>query len=103
MQYFFPLIGCHIFSLQKQSKDRFGLEGDEESTMMEESVSPKKYVSQSLSLEQHNSSDKLQPSPQSYIISNTSYWITAVYREHFLFTQNYTWDSVQQRKLCHAR
>lgn len=30
--------------LQKQSKDRFGLEGDEESTMLEESVSPKKYV-----------------------------------------------------------
>lgn len=28
--------------LQKQSKDRFGLEGDEESTMLEESVSPKK-------------------------------------------------------------
>lgn len=27
---------------QKQSKDRFGLEGDEESTMLEESVSPKK-------------------------------------------------------------
>ncbi|KAG7259773.1 hypothetical protein CRUP_001164, partial [Coryphaenoides rupestris] len=26
----------------KQSKDRFGLEGDEESTMLEESVSPKK-------------------------------------------------------------
>lgn len=35
---FFP------FSLQKQSKDRFGLEGDEESTMLEESVSPKKWV-----------------------------------------------------------
>lgn len=30
--------------LQKQSKDRFGLEGDEESTMLEESVSPKKCV-----------------------------------------------------------
>lgn len=30
--------------LQKQSKDRFGLDGDEESTMLEESVSPKKYV-----------------------------------------------------------
>uniref|UniRef100_A0A8C5AHK9 Talin 2a n=1 Tax=Gadus morhua TaxID=8049 RepID=A0A8C5AHK9_GADMO len=28
--------------LKKQSKDRFGLEGDEESTMLEESVSPKK-------------------------------------------------------------
>lgn len=28
--------------IQKQSKDRFGLEGDEESTMLEESVSPKK-------------------------------------------------------------
>ena len=33
-----------FFFLQKQSKDRFGLEGDEESTMLEESVSPKKYV-----------------------------------------------------------
>lgn len=33
--------------LQKQSKDRFGLEGDEESTMLEESVSPKKYVNRS--------------------------------------------------------
>lgn len=32
------------FALQKQSKDRFGLEGDEESTMLEESVSPKKWV-----------------------------------------------------------
>lgn len=32
--------------LQKQSKDRFGLEGDEESTMLEESVSPKKYVNE---------------------------------------------------------
>lgn len=32
------------FLLQKQSKDRFGLEGDEESTMLEESVSPKKWV-----------------------------------------------------------
>jgi hypothetical protein len=31
-----------LFYLQKQSKDRFGLEGDEESTMLEESVSPKK-------------------------------------------------------------
>lgn len=31
-----------ISVLQKQSKDRFGLEGDEESTMLEESVSPKK-------------------------------------------------------------
>lgn len=31
-----------LFSPQKQSKDRFGLEGDEESTMLEESVSPKK-------------------------------------------------------------
>lgn len=30
--------------LQKQSKDRFGLDGDEESTMLEESVSPKKSV-----------------------------------------------------------
>lgn len=29
-------------SLQKQSKDHFGLEGDEESTMLEESVSPKR-------------------------------------------------------------
>ncbi|KTG37052.1 hypothetical protein cypCar_00003661 [Cyprinus carpio] len=29
-------------ALQKQSKDRFGLEGDEEATMLEESVSPKK-------------------------------------------------------------
>ncbi|XP_056137182.1 talin-2 [Lampris incognitus] len=31
-----------IILKKKQSKDRFGLEGDEESTMMEESVSPKK-------------------------------------------------------------
>lgn len=37
----FVLLFC---LLQKQSKDRFGLEGDEESTMLEESVSPKKYV-----------------------------------------------------------
>jgi len=35
-----------VILLQKQSKDRFGLEGDEESTMLEESVSPKKYVEQ---------------------------------------------------------
>lgn len=35
---------CFFSALQKQSKDRFGLEGDEESTMLEESVSPKKYV-----------------------------------------------------------
>lgn len=28
--------------LQKKSKDHFGLEGDEESTMLEDSVSPKK-------------------------------------------------------------
>uniref|UniRef100_A0AAX7TBD7 Talin 2a n=1 Tax=Astatotilapia calliptera TaxID=8154 RepID=A0AAX7TBD7_ASTCA len=34
-----------IILKKKQSKDRFGLEGDEESTMLEESVSPKKYVS----------------------------------------------------------
>lgn len=33
-----------LVRLQKQSKDRFGLEGDEESTMLEESVSPKKWV-----------------------------------------------------------
>lgn len=33
-----------LFFQQKQSKDRFGLEGDEESTMLEESVSPKKWV-----------------------------------------------------------
>lgn len=33
----------HCFSdPQKKSKDHFGLEGDEESTMLEESVSPKK-------------------------------------------------------------
>lgn len=32
-----------FFSLQKKSKDHFGLEGDEESTMLEDSVSPKKY------------------------------------------------------------
>lgn len=34
----------HVFSflLQKKSKDHFGLEGDEESTMLEDSVSPKK-------------------------------------------------------------
>uniref|UniRef100_A0A3B3DG12 Talin 2a n=1 Tax=Oryzias melastigma TaxID=30732 RepID=A0A3B3DG12_ORYME len=31
-----------IILKKKQSKDRFGLEGDEESTMLEESVSPKK-------------------------------------------------------------
>lgn len=37
-------IWCIFSVLQKQSKDRFGLEGDEESTMLEESVSPKKYV-----------------------------------------------------------
>lgn len=30
-----------IILKKKQSKDRFGLEGDEESTMLEESVSPK--------------------------------------------------------------
>lgn len=30
------------FPLQKKSKDHFGLEGDEESTMLEDSVSPKK-------------------------------------------------------------
>ena len=29
-------------STQKKSKDHFGLEGDEESTMLEDSVSPKK-------------------------------------------------------------
>lgn len=33
-----------VGALQKQSKDRFGLDGDEESTMLEESVSPKKYA-----------------------------------------------------------
>lgn len=33
-----------VVILQKQSKDRFGLDGDEESTMLEESVSPKKSV-----------------------------------------------------------
>lgn len=33
-----------VGALQKQSKDRFGLDGDEESTMLEESVSPKKYT-----------------------------------------------------------
>lgn len=36
--------GVFFCFLQKQSKDRFGLEGDEESTMLEESVSPKKCV-----------------------------------------------------------
>lgn len=30
------------FCLQKKSKDHFGQEGDEESTMLEDSVSPKK-------------------------------------------------------------
>lgn len=40
------IFGVFFFLLQKQSKDRFGLEGDEESTMLEESVSPKKYVNQ---------------------------------------------------------
>lgn len=37
-------LGGIIFSfpLQKKSKDHFGLEGDEESTMLEDSVSPKK-------------------------------------------------------------
>lgn len=47
------MFGCMIYFnvfvcvsiLQKQSKDRFGLDGDEESTMLEESVSPKKSVS----------------------------------------------------------
>uniref|UniRef100_W5NC10 Talin 2b n=1 Tax=Lepisosteus oculatus TaxID=7918 RepID=W5NC10_LEPOC len=34
-----------IILKKKQSKDRFGLEGDEESTMLEESVSPKNYRS----------------------------------------------------------
>ncbi|PKU39268.1 talin-2- hypothetical protein [Limosa lapponica baueri] len=34
--------GVSFFLVKKQSKDRFGLEGDEESTMLEESVSPKK-------------------------------------------------------------
>lgn len=29
---------------QKKSKDHFGLEGDEESTMLEDSVSPKRRV-----------------------------------------------------------
>ncbi|NXI53851.1 TLN2 protein, partial [Chloroceryle aenea] len=33
-----------IILKKKQSKDRFGLEGDEESTMLEESVSPKKSI-----------------------------------------------------------
>lgn len=40
-------INCLFFYvsiLQKQSKDRFGLDGDEEATMLEESVSPKKSV-----------------------------------------------------------
>lgn len=49
--YLFPIFGlllyynsCSFFSLlQKKSKDHFGLEGDEESTMLEDSVSPKKY------------------------------------------------------------
>lgn len=31
-----------FFPLQKKSKDHFGLEGDEESTMLEDAVSPKK-------------------------------------------------------------
>lgn len=39
---FQPLRLTLILNLQKQSKDRFGLDGDEESTMLEESVSPKK-------------------------------------------------------------
>lgn len=34
----------YVLILQKQSKDRFGLDGDEEATMLEESVSPKKSV-----------------------------------------------------------
>lgn len=38
------MIGVFFCVPQKQSKDRFGLEGDEESTMLEESVSPKKCV-----------------------------------------------------------
>lgn len=48
-----PILACivrcnsvppHPCFLQKQSKDRFGLEADEEATMLEESVSPKKWV-----------------------------------------------------------
>ncbi len=35
------MVTTHVVS-QKKSKDHFGLEGDEESTMLEDSVSPKK-------------------------------------------------------------
>ncbi|KAI2662682.1 Talin-2 [Labeo rohita] len=38
----FPHEIFNILLFRKQSKDRFGLEGDEEATMLEESVSPKK-------------------------------------------------------------
>ena len=39
----FWMLKCgHYCLCQKKSKDHFGLEGDEESTMLEDSVSPKK-------------------------------------------------------------
>ncbi|TSM52307.1 Talin-2 [Bagarius yarrelli] len=41
-----------IILKKKQSKDRFGLDGDEESTMLEESVSPKKADDRSTILQQ---------------------------------------------------
>ena len=52
MEYLYKSINTNVITflavshlaLQKQSKDRFGLEGDEEATMLEESVSPKKYA-----------------------------------------------------------
>lgn len=38
------MVTADVFTVfqQKKSKDHFGLEGDEESTMLEDSVSPKK-------------------------------------------------------------
>jgi hypothetical protein len=36
------LMGFFFFNLQKKSKDHFGIEGDEGSTMVEDSVSPLK-------------------------------------------------------------
>lgn len=38
------LIRSSFLYLQKKSKDHFGIEGDEGSTMVEDSVSPLKYV-----------------------------------------------------------
>uniref|UniRef100_H3CSI9 Talin 2 n=1 Tax=Tetraodon nigroviridis TaxID=99883 RepID=H3CSI9_TETNG len=46
-----------IILKKKQSKDRFGLEGDEEATMLEESVSPKKST---ILQQQFNTREKLE-------------------------------------------